>query len=179
MNLITSNIMKIKTTLLSLLVVMAVLSGAGLLATKQAVAMPVAPVTTLGDTVSNCSNDFLGLKPWYYFLPADEMKDKSNKTDPCGIKCFNIFVQANPNDCGETNSDIPGVILAIIDDLLRIAALVAVAFVIYGSFQYVGSRGNSDRTAQAQSTLIGALTGLAVALVAVAFVSFLGNQLGG
>jgi hypothetical protein len=50
--------------------------------------------------------------------------------------------------------------------------------VLIGAFQYVGSRGNAERTASAQSTIISALTGLAVALVAVAFVAFLGNRLG-
>lgn len=97
--------------------------------------------------------------------------------DPCGIKCFNIFVQSKANECGETASDIPGIVLAVIDDLLRIAGLVAVGFLLKGAFEFVGSRGNAERTASAQSTIMASLTGLAIALVSVALVSYLGAQL--
>jgi hypothetical protein len=98
--------------------------------------------------------------------------------DNCGVLCFNIIQQAQANVCGQTHSDVPGIILALVDNLLRVAGLVAVFFILKGSFEYVGSRGNAERTAGAQSTNIAALTGLAVSLVAVGLISFLGNRLG-
>lgn len=144
----------------------------------SASAAPLPSPTVFAATSAYCTKGFFGLEPWYHFMPASEL---GYNGDPCAIHCFNFFVQNkhNPNECGETASDVPGVILAIIDDLLRIAALVAVAFIIIGSFQFVGSRGNSERTASAQSTVLNALIGLAIALVAVGFVSFIGNRLGG
>ena len=171
--------MKKKLAAVTLLCMLAL--AAGLLYDRpQAAAQTPSPVL-FASAADNCNKSgFFGLEPWYHFLPNSEIGvGQIGKTpvDKCGIKCFNIFVQDNPNECGETASDVPGVILAIIDDLLRIAAIVAVAFIIVGSFQFAGSRGNSERTANAQSTVINALTGLAVALVAVALVSFLGNQL--
>ena len=77
----------------------------------------------------------------------------------------------------QTQSDIPGVGLALIDNLLRIFCPVAIAFILKGSFEYVASRGNAEKTASAQSTIITALTGLAIALVAVGLVSFIGRRL--
>jgi hypothetical protein len=53
-----------------------------------------------------------------------------------------------------------------------------VAFIIYGAIQYTASQGNPDSMSRAQNTILNALIGLAVAIVAVAFVSFLGNKLG-
>ncbi len=169
--------------LFGVVLVCAVAFSAGLGQGSAAAAAPIPK--TVANAADYCNiGGFLGLEPWYHFLPDSEIgvnKIGTAPADKCGIKCFNIFVQAagHPNDCGETASDIPGVILAIIDDLLRIAALVAIAFILVGSFQFVGSRGNSERTAAAQATVISALTGLAISLVALALVAFLGNQLGG
>ncbi|HVA11274.1 MAG TPA: hypothetical protein VNG32_03835 [Candidatus Dormibacteraeota bacterium] len=77
------------------------------------------------------------------------------------------------------SGDIPLILLAVVDDLLHVAGIVAVSFVIYGGFQYVSSQGQPEKTARAQNTVTDALIGLAVALVAIAAVSFLGNKLGG
>ena len=68
--------------------------------------------------------------------------------------------------------------LAILDDLIRIAALVAVGFVIYGGIQYVTSQGSPDQTKQAQQTIINALIGLVLAILASSIVAFIGNRLG-
>lgn len=160
--------------------------GAGLFHSQPASASPLpSPALFANTKADNCDKSgFFGLEPWYHFMPDSEIGvntivsgSASVPSDPCGIKCFNIFVQTAPNECGETASDIPGVVLAILDDLLRVAAIVAVAFILVGSFQFVGSRGNSERTANAQSTIINALTGLAVALIATTLINYLGNQL--
>jgi hypothetical protein len=69
------------------------------------------------------------------------------------------------------------VLLAVVDSLLRVAGIVAVAFVLVGAFRYISSSGNPEETARAQSTIINALIGVAIAVVSIAFVVFLGNQL--
>jgi hypothetical protein len=86
-----------------------------------------------------------------------------------------MFLQPGSNSPG----DIPLILLAVVDDLLHVAGLVAVAYVLYGGFQYVSSQGQSDKTARAQNTIIDALVGVAIAVVAISVVSFLGNKLGG
>jgi hypothetical protein len=51
--------------------------------------------------------------------------------------------------------------------------------VIYAGFKYITSQGSPNETAQAQSTIIYALIGLAIAIIAVPTVSYLGDHLGG
>jgi hypothetical protein len=75
-------------------------------------------------------------------------------------------------------SSLPLVALAIVDILLRIAALVAVGFVIVGGIKYVTSQGDPQSAANARETIIGALAGLAIATIAAALVSFIGTRLG-
>lgn len=120
---------------------------------------------------SPCSSPwFFGLEPWWHFLG----NNFQTTTDSLG----RTVCQINFTVLGH-KSDILLVLLAIIDDFLRIAALVALGFVFYGAFQYVASQGSPDRTAKAQNTIIDALIGLVIATISVAFVAFLGNSLGG
>lgn len=111
-----------------------------------------------------CEKTFFGMKPWYHYLQTKGAPD-------CEIGNFNILPS------GGHASDVPLILLAVVDDLLRIAGIVAVGFVIYGAFQYVASQGSPDATARAQGTVINALLGLAVSIIAVATVSFIGSRL--
>jgi hypothetical protein len=121
-------------------------------------------ITIFASTPECPPKTFFGLDPWYkYINDSDHFKG-------CEIQNFNIL---------PPHSDLPLVGLAIVDDLLRIAALVALGFVIAGSIQYITSEGNPDSTSRAKSTITNALAGLAIAIVAASFVSFLGNKLGG
>lgn len=110
---------------------------------------------------SKCEKTFLGLRPWYHYLKLDKN---------CEIVNFSPL---------GSHSDLLLVILAVIDDLLRVAGVVAVAFIIYAGFRYITSQGSPEETSKAQSTIINALIGLAIAMIAVALVSYIGNKLGG
>lgn len=109
---------------------------------------------------------FFGLVPWYHYLNV-----AADSKGQCYIKDFKFL--GNGIDSG-----IPLILLAIVDDLLRIAGMVAVGFVIYGAIQYITSQGEPEKTAKAQGTILNALIGLAIALVAVTVVSFLGAKIG-
>ncbi len=113
---------------------------------------------------TNCKPTFFGLIPWYQYL-------KLNPTT-CNVDTFQIMPTA------ASGSDIPLVLLALIDDLLRIAGMAAVAYVIYASFIYLTSQGNPEQTSKALKTLINALIGMAIAIVAIGVVTFLGTTLG-
>jgi hypothetical protein len=134
-----------------------------------------APYTKTGSEVkaaAACKPTFFGLVPWYQYLPL---------TNQCDIAMFTLLPSdADPSKAGDkaNPSDVPLVLLAIIDDLLRIAGLVAVGFIIYGGVQYISSQGSPDGTNKARQTILNALIGLAVSLIAVGAVSFIGNQLG-
>lgn len=124
-------------------------------------------VITFAAAANPCASpQFFGLKPWYYYLTRT-----ANKSGGCDLS-FNVLGN------GKT-SDILLILLAVVDDLLVIAGLVTVGYVIYAGIKYVTSQGSPEETAKAQSTLVNALLGLALALVAVAGVSFLGSHIGG
>lgn len=108
---------------------------------------------------------FFGLIPWYQYLKLDPSNN-------CEVLNFQIMPTA------ASGGDIPLVLLAIIDDLLRIAGMAAVAYVIYASFIYLTSQGNPEQTSKALKTLINALIGMAIAIVAIGVVTFLGTTLG-
>jgi hypothetical protein len=115
-----------------------------------------------------CFHTFFGLIPWYQYL-----KDKISPYPGCNIKNFNVLPSGD-----NKATDIPLILAAVVDDLLRIAGIVALAFVLVGAIRYIYSQGDPEGTAQAQSTLVNALIGLAVALIGVAFISFIGTQIG-
>ena len=132
--------------------------------------------------VAGCKKTFFGLVPWYEYMTGEFFSTSaptSSQSNPCAIKCFNLFNQTVANDCGQTSSDVPGLLLAIIDDLLRVAGLAAIAFVLVGAFQLVTSQGSAEETVKARSTILNALIGLAIAITAIAFISFIGSKVGG
>jgi hypothetical protein len=68
--------------------------------------------------------------------------------------------------------------LALVDIAFRIAALVAVAYVIYGGIEFVTAQGEPEKTKKARQTIINALVGLVIALMSAGVVSFIGTRIG-
>lgn len=108
---------------------------------------------------------FFGLVPWYQYLTLD---------GNCNVTSFN-----NSNNVLGGHSPFLLIGLALLDDLIRIAALVAVGFVITGGIKYITSQGSPDATSNAQQTVLNALIGLVIAVLAASIVSFLGSKIGG
>ena len=103
-----------------------------------------------------------GIPSWYSYLDLQY----NGVTKTCDIVNFVV-----------TGSFI-NVALALLDMALHVAGLVAIGFVIYGGILMITSRGEPDKFAQARGTIINALAGLAITLISVALVSFLGARLG-
>jgi hypothetical protein len=91
---------------------------------------------------------FFFLPPWWEFMPG--------KLDPL-------------MECSPT--------LAILDMLLRLAGFVAVISIIIAGFQHQFTMGSPEKASAARHRLYNSLIGLAIALVATAAVTFIGNQL--
>lgn len=133
------------------------------------VATTYADVEQQAQASCDTNTTFFGLVPWYKYLSLQYDASTGN----CRITSF---------DKGKVlgkSSPVMLIALAILEDLIRVSALVAVGFIIYGGFQYLTSQGSPDDTKRAQQTIINALIGLVVALMAVGIVSFIGTQLGG
>jgi hypothetical protein len=109
--------------------------------------------------VGSCTSKGIELLPsWYKYIDTH--------TDENGCSLDFKF----PND-------ISAVLLAVVEILLRLGAIVAVGFVIYGGFLYITSQGEPDKAAAAQKTILNAVIGLVVAILATGIVSFIGGQL--
>ncbi|SRR6266568_4694154 len=118
----------------------------------------------LADTCT--SGTFFLLPTWYEYLVKAGRMGIDPQTQTCGL-------------LGDFNySDLSLIGLAVLDILLRIGGMVAIGYIIYGGIQYVTSQGEPDKTSHAQSTIINALVGLGITVIAAAIVSFIGNSLG-
>jgi hypothetical protein len=115
-------------------------------------------VTPTTSTAACSGGSFLGFPTWYKYLPS------TNVNGLCSPSINSL-------------SDIWLIVAAVIEILLRVAALVAVGFVIYGGFSYIISQGEPSKTAQARTTLINALAGLAIAVLAAVVVSFIAGSI--
>lgn len=69
-------------------------------------------------------------------------------------------------------SDVWLIVAALIEILLRVAALLAVGFVIWGGISYITSQGNPDSTAKAQKTVVNALVGLIISIAATTLITY-------
>lgn len=102
-----------------------------------------------------------------------------------GLPPWNQYIPGSNGGCGDINLTpdqlipaIPLIGLAVLEMLLRIAGIAAVIYVIYGGIQYVVSQGSPDATRAAQSTIINALIGMVIAIIAINVVAFVGRTLG-
>lgn len=114
----------------------------------------------------NKSGSFLGLPPWYEYLDVGPKNG-----DPCAI--------IGPEKDGKFDWALGGgrIGLAVVEILLRLAAVVAVGFVIYGGIRYILSQGEPDNTRKARGTVLNAIIGLVVTILATAAVNFVGGVL--
>lgn len=101
-----------------------------------------------------CDKSFFGLPHWYKYLEG---------ASSCEPRLNGI-------------NDIWLIVLAIIEILLRIAMLAAIAYVLIGGFKFVTSGASPEKTSAAKNTVIDALIGLVIAIVATAVVSFIAGR---
>jgi hypothetical protein len=109
---------------------------------------------------------FFGLRTWYHYLLVAHKMQANAITGRCEIVDGSFQV-----------TDLSLVALAIVDDLLRLAAFVAIGFTMYGGFQMITSQGSPEGTKHGQQTIWNALIGLGIALAAIGGVAFLGRSI--
>lgn len=109
--------------------------------------------------VMHCSGgSFLGFPTWYKYLPG-HIDDNGTCSPELG-SLSNVWL----------------VVAALIEIMLRVAALLAVGLVIYGGISYMTSQGEPDKTAKARGTIINALVGLVIAVIAATTVGFIAGR---
>lgn len=104
-----------------------------------------------------------GIPTWYKYLPGQDYVDQLTNEYTCTPKLNSI-------------SDVWLIGAAILDILLRIAALLAVGYIVVAGVNYIRSQGQPDQTAKAQRTLINAIVGLVIAVASAVLVSFVAGR---
>jgi ABC-type Fe3+ transport system permease subunit len=104
---------------------------------------------------ADCSN-FLSFPVWYKYVHA--------AGDCSEIKIDNI-------------TDVWLIVAAVIEILLRVAGMFAVAFVLYGGFKYITSQAEPDAVNKARQTIINSLIGLAIAILASVTINFIAGSI--
>jgi hypothetical protein len=105
------------------------------------------------------ADNFLGFPTWYKYII-----DPASSTTECILKF-------------DPRTDIPKLLLAVFEIILRVGGLVAVGFIIYGGIQYLISQGEPEKTKGARTTIINALVGLFISMSAVAIVNLIGKNI--
>jgi hypothetical protein len=73
--------------------------------------------------------------------------------------------------------DLALVLLAIVDILLRLSALIAIGYVMYGGFRLITAQGDSNSVKGAQQTIWNALIGLGISIASIGGVAFIGTAI--
>lgn len=108
-----------------------------------------------------------GIPTWYKYLPG--------QIDPASNKCQPLM-DFDPEDTDKLYSFL-GIGIAAIEILLFFAGIIAVGFIIYGGFRYLTSQGEAENTRAAKDTIINALIGLVIAMLATTIVRFIATRL--
>lgn len=108
---------------------------------------------------------FLGLPAWYKYL--DGVLEESGRCTP---------TLSGSNTEGKVNSALP-IGLAILEGMLRISGIVAVVMIFWAGFKYMTTQGNPEAAAAARKTIINALIGLVIVILATTLITFVGNSL--
>ena len=102
-------------------------------------------------SAGECGKSFFGIPYWYKYLELD--KD-------CNIKTTD-------------QENVPAkIILGVIDIALFLAGLLAVIMIIWGGFQFIFANGEPGSIANARKTILNAVIGLIIAILASQIVRF-------
>lgn len=107
---------------------------------------------------------------------ADESLCDTSRTQLYRDTDTNLCVkQASTADGVAGSRSINELVIRIINVLLGIAAIVAVLYIVIGGFRYMTSAGNEEQAKGGRKTVINALVGLAIIILAYALVSIVNN----
>lgn len=122
----------------------------------------------LSNFAASCSGGgFFGFPTWYKYL--DGITSKT--TGPSGSEVTICTPQIL------ALGDIWLIVAAVIEILVRLAALIALGYVIWGGIKYVVSRGEPNNISQAKQIIIDGIIGLVIAIGATALINFAARSL--
>ncbi len=119
----------------------------------------------------NCTNSILGLPTWFRYLELNNECEVVGPTETVRGKDGELEQRF------DWQSAAGYVAIAVLEILLRIGALVAVGFVMYGGFRFITSQGDPEGAKNARNTIINAIIGLVITIASASIVAFIANRL--
>ena len=145
---------KILILILSFISVLVLSFSTAAMAEETVPAPAPAPAAAAGTCTTN---QFLGFPTWYQYLELD---------GDC-----NVVTQGKDY--------IPILVaMGILDIILYLAGFLSTIMIFYGGFKYLTSNGESGKITEGKNTIVGALVGLVIALIASQVVGFVAGSLG-
>lgn len=89
--------------------------------------------------------------------------------DPCDST---VEAVRKANGCDGSKNALPGIVENIIEAIILVMGIVAVIAIVYGGVQYMTSTGNTDKIQKAKHTILYAVIGLIICVLAYAIVNF-------
>lgn len=158
--------MCMKTKFLNFLVIG--LSLGGLLFATPVVALSAPPSTLLADSTAAPS----GSK-----TPAANAPTPAPPSSLKSDACAGLNAVDSTQSCGDaSNNAVTNVVKAIVNILSVIVGIAAVIVVIIAGFKYITSAGDASKITSAKTTLVYAIVGLVVVVLAQAIVHFTINS---
>lgn len=103
-----------------------------------------------------------GIPTWYKYLPGRQVQQECRLMGNFDIEKLDRFLAIG---------------LALVEILLFVAGIIAVAYIIYGGFRYVLSQGEPENTKIAKDSILNAVIGLIIAIMATVIVRFIASRL--
>jgi len=110
-------------------------------------------------------------------VPASASAAYDPFEDVCNTGGGNSTVCETAGGDGDPISGSDGAIVNVTSILSLIVGFVSVAFVVWGGFKYITSNGDSAGVSTAKNTIIAALVGLVIALMARPLILFVVGKL--
>lgn len=104
-------------------------------------------------------NSFFGVPTWYEYLTFERVNDR----------------------CAITNSGEEAVMLvsfAVLDILFYLSGFIAAGYIIWGGLKFILAQGSPDKIASARSTILNAVIGLIIVIVASTAITYIARKLG-
>jgi hypothetical protein len=123
---------------------------------------------TLGQPCTVAGGGFLGLPHWYKYLNGITAQGGFQPNSGT-----NVMVCV-PQISGL--SDVWLIVAAVVEILLRLAALFAIGLVVYGGVRLMTGQGDPGSAKAARQIIVNALIGLVIAIAATAVISFIAGR---
>ena len=106
--------------------------------------------------------NFFSIPPWHYYIESCDDTDNIDNSDE-GFELNDVWL----------------IFAALFEALLKVSAIFALGYVIWGGFKYIMSQGAPEGTAKARKTLTYALAGLAISVLSSAAVTLVMDIIAG